>query len=160
LSLNHQQRNASIEITMHPNKACPILLSPESPPKLLLFRHPLAGVQLVKGTLEPGEAPRAAALRELAEESGIGDAQVLDDLGCWDAGHAGQVWSYHLCRVERALPATWTHQTLDDHGHCFAFFWASLDALPYADCHPVFQRALAFVCQALKERQGRVVHGS
>ncbi|MFJ4396715.1 NUDIX domain-containing protein [Pseudomonas sp. NPDC089396] len=135
---------------MHPNKACPVILSPTSPPKLLLFRHPLAGVQLVKGSIEPDETPREAALRELAEESGIRDATVTDDLGCWNADHSGQIWSYQLCRVERTLPDRWSFQTLDDHGHLFAFFWASLEHLPYGDCHPVFQRALKFLCEALK----------
>ena len=36
--------------------------------ELLVFRHPLAEVQLPKGTVEPGEAYAAAALRELHED--------------------------------------------------------------------------------------------
>ncbi|WP_284356572.1 NUDIX hydrolase [Pseudomonas putida] len=137
---------------MRPNKACPVVLSSSVYPRILLFRHPQAGVQLVKGTLEKGETPATAALRELGEESGIANAKVTQDLGCWDAGHLGQVWSFHLCQVEGALPEHWSHQTQDDHGHLFTFFWAALDDLPYGDCHPVFQRALAFVCEALKTR--------
>ncbi|MFJ4346234.1 NUDIX domain-containing protein [Pseudomonas sp. NPDC089401] len=143
---------------MRPDKACPVLMSSTSPPKLLLFRHPLAGVQLVKGSIESGESARAAALRELMEESGIVDASVEADLGCWDAGPDGQVWSFHLCRVERALPVQWSHQTLDDHGHRFVFFWASLDDLPFAECHPVFQRALTFLREALKATQKENEH--
>ncbi|GAB7528909.1 NUDIX domain-containing protein [Pseudomonas sp. 3A(2025)] len=137
---------------MHPDKACAVVLSPTLPAGILLFRHPLAGVQLVKGTIEPGETPGEAALRELMEEAGISVATIKDDLGWWDAGHCGQVWSFHLCQVEGPLPEHWSHQTLDDHGHCFNFFWAALDQLPCADCHPVFQRALVFVCAALKAR--------
>jgi 8-oxo-dGTP pyrophosphatase MutT (NUDIX family) len=41
---------------------------------LLVFRHrshPEAGLQVPAGTLEPGEAPSAAAARELLEESGL-----------------------------------------------------------------------------------------
>jgi 8-oxo-dGTP pyrophosphatase MutT (NUDIX family) len=140
---------------MHPNKSCPVVLSNTMPPKLLLFRHPLAGTQLVKGTIEHGETPAQAALRELEEESGISDAVIECDLGCWDAGHLNQVWSFHLCRTNRALPERWTHQTLDDHGHLFEFFWASLEQLPYADCHPVFQRALVFLCESLEAQASR-----
>ena len=44
------------------------------------------GVQLVKGGVEPGENVRAAALRELEEETGIGDTGVVADLGTWDPG--------------------------------------------------------------------------
>jgi hypothetical protein len=40
---------------MLPNKACAVLLSSTPYPRLLLFRHPLAGVQLV-GSIEQGEA--------------------------------------------------------------------------------------------------------
>ncbi|RWU22943.1 DNA mismatch repair protein MutT [Pseudomonas alkylphenolica] len=137
---------------MRPDKACPVVLSRAQVPGILLFRHPLAGVQLVKGTIEQGESPREAALRELREESGIGPATISDDLGCWEAGHRGQVWSFHLCETGEALPEQWSHQTTDDYGHRFAFFWAPLDQLPYADCHPVFQRALDFLSAALKAR--------
>ena len=134
---------------MRPNKACPVILSSTLPPKILLFRHPLAGVQLVKGTIEHGETPTEAALRELHEESGISSAEVRQDLGCWDAGHLGQIWSFQLCQVPGDLPEHWSHQTLDDHGHQFDFFWAPLDDLPHAECHPVFQRALAYLHNAL-----------
>ncbi|TDF86187.1 NUDIX domain-containing protein [Pseudomonas sp. H9] len=137
---------------MHPNKACAVVLSPARAPTILLFRHPLAGVQLVKGSIEHGETPAQAALRELKEESGIATATVVDDLGCWDAGYLGQVWSFHLCQVSEPLPEHWVHQTLDDHGHTFEFFWAALDPLPDADCHPVFSRALAFLRATLKTR--------
>jgi 8-oxo-dGTP pyrophosphatase MutT (NUDIX family) len=40
-------------------------------PELLLFQHPYAGVQIPAGTVEPGEAPEAAALREVSEETGL-----------------------------------------------------------------------------------------
>ncbi|WP_225422482.1 NUDIX hydrolase [Pseudomonas huaxiensis] len=137
--------DASMPTTPSPGKACAVLLSHDQPPRLLLFRHPQAGVQLVKGSIEPGEAPARAALRELKEESGIIDARVLADLGTWDAGHQGQIWSFHLCTAHDPLPEHWTHQTEDDHGHLFSFFWAALDELPWDECHPLFQRALRFL---------------
>lgn len=43
--------------------------------RLLVFRqprHPEAGLQVPAGTIEAGEAPRAAVLRELHEETGLG----------------------------------------------------------------------------------------
>lgn len=137
---------------MRPDKACAVVLLPARVPRILLFRHPLAGVQLVKGSIERSETPAQAALRELWEESGIKADRVKDDLGCWDAGHLGQVWSFHLCHVSGRLPEQWVHQTLDDHGHRFEFFWAALEPLPDADCHPVFARALAYVRATLKAR--------
>lgn len=137
---------------MRADKACPVVLCFTPAPRILLFRHPQAGVQLVKGTLEKGETIGQAALRELAEESGISAATISDDLGCWESGHQGQVWSFQLCQAVGPLPEQWSHQTLDDHGHRFAFFWASLDQLPYDECHPVFRRALVFLCEALQTR--------
>jgi 8-oxo-dGTP pyrophosphatase MutT (NUDIX family) len=141
---------STMETEMFPDKACPVVLTSSPPIRILLFRHPLAGTQLVKGTIEKGETPGQAALRELTEESGISDAVIESDLGCWKADHQDQVWSFHLCRAERDLPERWGYKTLDDHGHLFEFFWASLEDLPYADCHPVFQRALKFLCERLK----------
>ena len=55
---------------------------------LLVFRHPTGGVQLPAGSVEPGEQPEKAALRELFEETGVdrvGELQqlrvVVTDLG-------------------------------------------------------------------------------
>lgn len=88
---------------------------------------------------------------ELKEESGIAPARVLRDLGCWSAGHRGQVWSFHLCSTGLALPEHWSHQTEDDNGHVFDFFWAPLDRLPFDECHPLFQRALREVLVRLED---------
>ncbi|MGY2257669.1 NUDIX hydrolase [Pseudomonas sp. SDO55104_S430] len=136
---------------MLPNKTCPVLLSSTPEPRILLFRHPLAGVQLVKGTIESGETPAQGALRELREESGIHTAFLVRDLGCWNAGHLNQIWSFQLCASHTSLPEQWTHQTLDDHGHIFSFFWASFDDLPFAECHPVFQRALRYLTSVISK---------
>lgn len=50
-------------------------------PELLLFKHPNAGIQIPAGTVNPGEAPEDAALREVAEESGLTAVKVVEYLG-------------------------------------------------------------------------------
>jgi 8-oxo-dGTP pyrophosphatase MutT (NUDIX family) len=39
--------------------------------ELLLFEHPSAGIQIPAGTVEPGEEPRDAVVREAHEETGL-----------------------------------------------------------------------------------------
>ncbi len=49
--------------------------------RLLVFRHTQsveAGIQVPGGTVEPGESPEAAALREAQEESGLADLHLND----------------------------------------------------------------------------------
>jgi 8-oxo-dGTP pyrophosphatase MutT (NUDIX family) len=49
--------------------------------ELLLFQHPYAGVQIPAGTVESGEAPEAAAIRETYEETGLRDVAIDQYLG-------------------------------------------------------------------------------
>lgn len=133
----------------HPNKACPVVLRRSAGAlEILAFEHPLAGCQLVKGTIEEGESVEAAALRELAEESGIAHAQISRPLGLWHSGFQEQVWAFVECMAEPPLPNAWHHSAPDDGGHTFRFFWHPL-ALP-ADphrWHAVFREALGFILQ-------------
>jgi len=58
------------ETTMR-EKVCPVVHQQvDGVLEVLAFRHPSAGNQFVKGTIEDGEPPPTAALRELREESG------------------------------------------------------------------------------------------
>lgn len=128
-----------------PHKACPIVLRRrQGVVELLAFAHPLAGRQLVKGTIEPGESAADAAVRELREEAGV-ESRALTHLANWDSGYEGQVWSFHLCRLSADPGEAWTHRCADDGGHDFAFFWQRLDETPLAEWHPVHARALDFV---------------
>lgn len=43
---------------------------------LLLFEHPYAGIQIPAGTVESGETPEHAVLRELAEETGLSNVTL------------------------------------------------------------------------------------
>ncbi|WP_051526865.1 NUDIX hydrolase [Alkanindiges illinoisensis] len=149
------------------NKACPVLLRQRHDAKIkyleiLAFRHPLAGLQLVKETIEPGELPTQAALRELREEAGI-QASVINHLGNQTIAATGQLWHFYGCNTSDALPDQWQFFTQDDGGHWFEFFWhplvinnsqqidwlANESETVLEDWHPMFQQALLYLQQRL-----------
>lgn len=69
-------------------KVCPVVLRKSgSNLELLVFEHPLADVQLIKGTLELTDSSvESAALRELEEESGISKVSSTKYLRSWESG--------------------------------------------------------------------------
>jgi 8-oxo-dGTP pyrophosphatase MutT (NUDIX family) len=141
------EANQVLSATPFADKACPVLFRDSSMRQILAFEHPVAGVQLVKGGIESGEDARAAALRELEEEAGIRNVSIARDLGTWNAGHHGHVWSLQLCTYQPSLPASWTHHCIDDGGHDLRFFWH--DVHDRADhWAPLFRRAL----ETIRER--------
>lgn len=91
--------------------------------EILAFRHPSAGKQFVKGGIKEGEAASVAALRELAEESGVTIVSGVHTLGSGRIGEA--VWHFFAVTAD-SLPDRWVHQTDDDLGHVFEFFWHPL----------------------------------
>ncbi len=130
------------------DKVCPVVFRDASMREILAFEHPQAGIQLVKGSVEPGESVRAAALRELEEESGISNAGIAQDLGTWNSEHNGHVWSLQLCTFKPALPERWVHHCVDDGGHDLSFFWHDVASEPDENWRPQFRRAL----EAIRER--------
>jgi 8-oxo-dGTP pyrophosphatase MutT (NUDIX family) len=134
---------------MTPNKACPILFRDPGFSRILVFKHPSAGIQLVKGTIESGELPADAALRELREESGISNAKVDRDLGLWVSGFEDQIWSLQLCSTRSALPDAWVHRTEDDGGLNLKFYWHPVDRRPDHNWHPLFQGVLQHVLDCI-----------
>lgn len=139
---------------MSPNKSCPVVLRcNNSIVEILAFRHPIAGNQLVKGTIEQGESAHQAAIRELREEAGLLNANIIGDLGTWETGYQDQIWSFHLCSVDSELPDVWDHYTSDDGGHLFSFFWHPINAELAEDWHEVFRGAITFVREALQHRK-------
>ena len=130
------------------DKVCPIVFRDSSMRQILAFEHPHAGIQFVKGGIEPGETVRAAALRELEEESGISDAGIAHDLGPWESGHKDHVWSLQLCTYTPLLPERWVHHCEDDGGHDLEFFWHDVRERPGDSWRPQYRRAL----ETIRER--------
>ena len=98
----------------------------------------------MKGTVETGEAPADAALRELQEESGIVTSEKPRDLGKSKGIEQGESWHFYLCKAP-SLPDTWEFETKHDHGLTFRFFWHPLDEyINEGQWHPCFVRAIRF----------------
>ena len=49
--------------------------------ELLLFKHPTAGIQIPAGTIEAGETPETAVMREVYEETGLRAVKIEKSLG-------------------------------------------------------------------------------
>ena len=110
--------------------------------RLLLFTQPgapEAGIQLPAGTIEPGENPQVAAMREAKEETGLTglryeqflarDSRDMRDCGRDELQHR---WFFHLS-VGGPTEETWRHGEFAEDGsliHPFDFFWAEIRALP------------------------------
>ena len=133
---------------MAADKSCPVVLRAGETLEILAFEHPLAGLQLVKGSVEPGESTALAAVRELMEEAGI-QSTARRDLGEWRSIATGHTWAFHECDVAQDLPETWVHFAEDDGGHEFRFFWHPLMSDPSERWHQVFRDALSFLRSAL-----------
>lgn len=127
-----------------PTKACPIVLRHTVGGRdVLAFRHPWAGKQFVKGTIEFRETAQHAAQRELFEESGLRAGNTLDYVGQTEIG-GSQIWAFYVA-MSVGLPDTWSHQTVDDHGHVFDFFWQPLSHDLDAGWDPIFHEAHRFL---------------
>jgi 8-oxo-dGTP pyrophosphatase MutT (NUDIX family) len=126
--------------------------------EVLAFVHPQAGVQLPRGTVEPGEDFAAAALRELHEESGLALETTPEPLGQWDRvldGRYGEApngalhrWHLFLLEAPAGLPDAWDHEAVgseEEAGLVFAFRWLPLDAALGCRLHPVFEATVAIL---------------
>ncbi len=139
-------RESSVEerIRNREVKVCPVVLRKSGNNReLLLFEHPLAEVQLVKGTLEQSDISiESAALRELEEESGLSSVSRTHYLGSWESGFQNHLWHFVLCEIKQQLPNNWSFITQDDGGHEFNFFWHKVGSHPEFKCHKVFSDAI------------------
>ena len=140
------------------NKACPLVIRINNDHiEFLAFKHPLAGNQIVKGTIERGESLEAACERELKEESGL-TGKVVSNLGSWDTGFEGQVWGFCEIELDKAAEENWEHYCLDDNGHTFRFFWQALDSQLDENWHPIFKGAIEYVKSAITKTGTRLVN--
>ena len=67
--------------------------------KLLLFRHPFAGVQLPAGAVAEGERADIAATREVSEETGLAEVFVVRSLGIIDKALPGRIYVARRTKV-------------------------------------------------------------
>lgn len=106
----------------------------------LVFRHPYAGVQLPKGTVEPNETSIAAAQREVFEEVGVTLSDALVPLGTWVCPTPKAHWHVFVADAPRGMLETWEHAPTgggEETGLCFDVFWITLgDARDVL--HPLF----------------------
>ncbi len=127
-------------------KACAIVMREgEHGKEVLVFLHPSKGIQFVKGTIESGESSADAALRELAEESGITSARVHRSIGTWYSDVNEHIWEFFEIHVPHTLPETWRHVTNDDKGQVFDFRWHTLADSPTLAWHRPYRMALDFL---------------
>lgn len=117
--------------------------------EILAFRHPLAGTQLVKGTIEQDEKHDIAAIRELFEEAGLIAELNPKFIGNFILKCNQQDWHFYLCETQAELPENWIHHCQDGGGLDFEFFWFPLNQKPNADWHETFQEALSFLRKIL-----------
>ncbi|MCC6244234.1 MAG: NUDIX domain-containing protein [Gemmatimonadaceae bacterium] len=137
----HYNRNF---IVTHKAAAC-VVRTRARGPEVLVFRHPLAGVQIPKGSIELGETAADAAARELAEESGILEGRVLRQVG-WHQFEVGedatssepserQVWHTFLMAADAEQRDSWSQHASGSEVEAslvFEFFW-----LPLAEARTV-----------------------
>ena len=102
--------------------------------------HPELKPQIPGGTIENGEQPDAAALREAYEETGLKQLDVVRMLGTFerDLSDLGRkevivAWYFHLT-TNCATPPRWRHFEKDpsdgDGPIEFELYWAPLKSLP------------------------------
>lgn len=127
-------------------KVCPVITRVrDGVREILAFQHPVAGHQIVKGTLEPGEVPDRAALRELEEESGLCRAAIQAKIGEVEVPAYGQYWHVYACQTNERIPEAWDFFAQEDGGKWFRFFWVPLASLPTADWIDQFYPVLALL---------------
>jgi 8-oxo-dGTP diphosphatase len=113
--------------------------------RLLVFshpHHPEAGIQVPAGTVEPGESPEEAVLREAHEETGLDGLEIQSYLGVREHDLSAQGRAerlrYHFFHLTlRGHPPTrwYNYEEHPSDGSpgpiLFEFFWAELpDGVP------------------------------
>lgn len=105
---------------------------------LLVFRHPdfpEAGIQIPAGTIEAGEAPDAAVMREAFEETGLTNLKMKGFLGMrhydmspWGGDPSQDRYFFHL-ELEGDAPSSWRNNETNggkSEPIVFEFFWVRI----------------------------------
>lgn len=138
--------------------------------RLLVFSHPYApeaGIQVPAGTVQDGERPEDAVLREAWEETGLADLALVRPLGeqMRDMSDFGKDELHHRSfyhlRCTSDPPDRWQHYEVDpadgDEPPLFELFWVQLpDGVPdliadHGALLPVLCRLLADEAHAGKD---------
>ena len=104
--------------------------------RLLLFTHPEspgAGVQVPAGTIEPGESPKHAVMREAREETGLAGlkyerllAQDTRDMRDYGLDERQYRWFFHLT-LEGRPKQSWRHGEVAEDGSVLSALPALFD---------------------------------
>ena len=96
--------------------------------------HPDAGLQVPGGTVETGETPEEAVIREVYEETNLSDVSIKAQLGYrefdmspYDMQEMQEAWFYHL-HCHQAAEDEWFHEESfgKDGPIPFRLYWAKL----------------------------------
>ncbi|WP_147103728.1 NUDIX domain-containing protein [Tateyamaria sp. syn59] len=123
-------------------------------PDILVFRHPLAGVQLPKGTVEAHETTLAAARREVFEEVGLVLTGPLIPLGAWVCPSLPATWHVFVADAPSDAPDEWRHAPTgggEEDDLTFDVFWTEA-ANARTLLHPLFLPVLDMLEQYARSR--------
>lgn len=105
--------------------------------QVLVFDHanaPEAGTQVPAGSIDPGESPEEAVLREAREEAGLTDLALVRYLGRFShlVEERRQIHERHVFHLTSPgpLPELWEHDVSgegEDRGMRFVCFWLDVD---------------------------------
>lgn len=107
--------------------------------RLLVFEHPEhpeAGIQVPGGTIESGESPREAVVRETSEETGLEELEIVEKLGVYQFDMEkwrDEIQRRHVfwLRCTEQPPETWRGWERSQNPPIpFEFYWVGLDDVP------------------------------